>query len=120
METENKQYWGMDEKTFLLLMHLGQFAGIIIPGLGFVLPIVMWVTNKEFNENIDQQGKYITNWIISATIYAVASAILMIVLIGFVTLVAVGILAMVFPIMGAIKSSKGEVWKYPLSIQFIK
>lgn len=120
MEQENKVYWGMNEKSFLLLMHLGQFAGMIIPGLGFVLPIVMWVTNKEQSEKIDQQGKYITNWIISATIYAVASAILMIIVIGIISLIAVGIAALVFPIIGAIKSNNGEVWKYPLSIQFIK
>ena len=120
MEIENKQYWGMDEQTFLTLMHVSQLAGFIVPFLGLALPIIMWVTNKDNNENIDQQGKHITNWVISSMIYAVASAILMIIVIGFITLIGVAILGIVFPIMGAIKANKGEIWKYPLTIQFIK
>ncbi|MCF6240586.1 MAG: DUF4870 domain-containing protein [Bacteroidales bacterium] len=120
MEANENQYWGMNEKSFLLLMHLGQFAGWIIPGAGFALPIIMWVTNKDNSERIDEQGKYITNWLISLTIYIIASSILMIIAIGFIGLIAAGLLALVFPIIGAIKANDGEIWKYPLTIQFIK
>ncbi len=31
-----------------------------------------------------------------------------------------GVLAVVFPIIAGIKANNGEVWKYPLSINFIK
>ena len=120
METNNKNFWGMDEKTYLLVMHLGQLAGLILPLAGWVLPIVMWVTNKDNSAKIDEQGKHITNWIISAFIYAIGSALLIIVGIGVLLLIAVGILSIVFPIMGAVKSNNGEVWKYPLTISFIK
>lgn len=120
METNENQYWGMNEKSFLLLMHLGQFAGVIVPGAGFALPIIMWVTNKENNERIDEQGKYITNWLISATIYLIASIILTFIFIGIIGIIAVAIAALVFPIIGAIRANDGEIWKYPLSIQFIK
>jgi uncharacterized Tic20 family protein len=120
MEANETLYWGMNEKSFLLLMHLSQFAGLIVPGAGLALPIVMWLTNKDNNERIDQQGKYITNWIISVVIYLAASAILTIIFIGIIGLFAVGIAALVFPIIGAIKANEGEIWKYPLTIQFIK
>ena len=30
-----------------------------------------------------------------------------------------GLLAVVFPIVGGLKASSGEAWKYPLSISFL-
>lgn len=114
------EYWGMDEKTFLILMHISQFGGIIIPYAGFVLPLVMWITNKDKNSIIDEHGKNIVNWLISLTIYAIIGGILTLLLVGIVVLVAVGILAIVFPIIGAAKASNNEIWKYPLSFKFIQ
>ncbi len=119
-EFNTAQYWGMDEKTFLILMHISQFAGIVLPFGGFVLPLVMWLTNREKNSFIDEHGKNIINWLISATIYAIAGAILTLLLVGIVILIAVGILCVVYPIIGATKASKNEIWNYPLAIKFIK
>lgn len=39
--------WGMEENTFLMMMHLSQFAAFLVPGAGIVLPIVMWAANKD-------------------------------------------------------------------------
>ncbi len=44
----------------------------------------------------------------------------MFVVIGFFLLLAIGVVAIVFPIIGAMKASNGEVWKYPLTISFLK
>ena len=54
---------------FCTFMHLAQFAGLIVPFASIVLPIVMWTTNKDKSELIDQHGKHILNWIISSFIY---------------------------------------------------
>jgi len=43
---------------------------------------------------------------------------LFVVLIGIPLLIALAILAIVFPIVAAIKANNGQVWKYPLSIPF--
>ncbi len=114
----DKDFWGMTETDYIILMHLSQFAGIIIIGLGLVLPIVMWLSNKDKSALIDEHGKIITNWLISAAIYTVISLILVWIVIGIVFLVILTILAIVFPIIGAIKANRGEVFVYPLSIKF--
>jgi uncharacterized Tic20 family protein len=44
----------------------------------------------------------------------------MLVLVGFLTIIAIGILGVVFPIIGAIKANNGEFWEYPLTIKFLK
>ena len=116
----NFRPWDMDLKSFTILMHLSVFAGMIIPMGGIVLPLVMWLTNKEKSDLIDAHGKNIMNWMISSFIYAIASVILMIVGVGFFMIIALVILSLVFTIMGAVKASNDEVFKYPLAIEFIK
>lgn len=125
MENNNNQssnvfYWGMNLRNFTTLLHISQFAGFVVPYAGFILPIVMWVTNKDQNEVINQHGKNILNWLISGTIYAIVAGILSFILIGILLLVAVGICAVIFPIIGAVKSSNDEIWQYPLTVQFFK
>ena len=112
--------WGIDLKAYCLLMHLAQFAGIIIPGAGIILPIVMWVTNKEQFTEVDAHGKNIVNWILSLLIYLVVSIFLMFVIIGFFLLFALIIVNIIFIIIGAVKANQNEVWEYPLSIKFFK
>lgn len=112
-----KDIGGMSLNTYLILMHLSQFAGFIVPGLGFVAPIVMWVVNKE-NPEVDKHGKNIANFMISMIIYAIASAILILLIIGIPMLIAIAIIELVFIIIAAVKAANGEYWKYPLSIPF--
>ncbi len=85
-----------------------------------VLPIILWQTQKEKMPALDAHGKMVTNWMISATIYFAVSFILMFVLIGFLTIFAVFLLAIIFPIVGGIKANNGEMWNYPLTIKFLK
>ena len=68
---------------------------------------------------IDVHGKIVVNWIISFLIYVIGAALLMIVLIGLPLLLALMVLHIVFPIIGAIKANEGEAWRYPLSITFL-
>lgn len=110
---------GMDENTYLTLMHLSQFAGFIIFGLGFIAPVIMWQINKE-NPNVDKHGKNITNFMISMIIYASVSAVLILLLIGIPMLIAIGVLELVCIIIAAVKAANGEYWKYPLTIPFFK
>ena len=44
----------------------------------------------------------------------------MFVLIGFLTMLAVCVMGVVFPIIGAMKANSGELWEYPLAIKFLK
>ncbi|MGL4944561.1 MAG: DUF4870 domain-containing protein [Thermoguttaceae bacterium] len=115
-----QRFWGMEENNYCLLMHLSQFANAVVPMAGIALPIVMWATNRDKSPVIDAHGKNIVNWLISAFIYAVISGLLCLVIVGFLTLIVLLVLMVVFPIVGAIKASNGEVWKYPMTISFIK
>lgn len=107
------------EKQYAMFLHLSQFAGSIIPGLGWILPLVLWLTKKDSSVFIDTNGKIVMNWIISYAIYAIIAGVLVLIGIGIVLLIALLICNLVFIIIGAVRAGKGEIWPYPLSINFI-
>ena len=111
--------WGMDENVFSLLLHLSPLAGFVIPIAGLVLPLIMWLTQKNENPRIDAHGRVVINWMLSSLIYVIASAILSLVIIGIFTMIATLVCNLVFIVIGAVKASKGETWVYPLSIPFL-
>ena len=109
-----------DQRQMGMFLHLSQLASLIIPLAGLVLPIVIWQTQKDKTPALDAHGKMVVNFMISELIYAVASLILMFILVGFLTILAVAIIGVVFPIIGAVKANNGEIWDYPLTIKFLK
>lgn len=102
---------------YALIMHLSQFASWMIPVLGVIVPLVLWLSRRE-DPYIDQQGKVIMNWICSSLIYAGISWVLCFVLIGFLLFGVLAILSLIFIIMGAMNANKGIIRNYPLAIRF--
>ena len=119
-DTANVQPWGMPLNGFLLLLHLSVFAGYIIPGAGFLLPIIMWATCSSLHPLIDTHGRIVLNWLISEITYAIVAVVLCFVLIGIPLVVALAVCGVIFPIIGAVRASRGETWRYPLSIPFFR
>ena len=60
------------------------------------------------------------NWIITEFILGVVFGLLCFVMIGIPFAIVLAIVAVVFPIVGAIKANDGEVWKYPCTIEIFK
>jgi uncharacterized Tic20 family protein len=48
------------------------------------------------------------------------SAILALVLIGFVLLFVIAVLAFILPIVAAVKTSNGEAYRYPITLRLVK
>jgi len=109
-----------ETRQWALLLHLSMLAGYAVPLAGLVAPIVIWQVKKNELPDIDAHGKNAVNWMISHILYIIISVVLCFVLIGIPLLIAVAILGVVFPIMVAVKGNNGEVWRYPLSITFLK
>jgi uncharacterized protein len=106
------------ERLWAMLMHFSLLLSYAF--IGLVLAIVIWQVKKKELPGIDAHGKNVANWIISEVIYGVISFILCMALIGVPMLMALGVIGIVFPIIGGIKANNGQVWKYPLTITFIK
>ena len=109
-----------ETNQWAMFLHLSLLAGFVIPFAGLVAPILIWQLKKAELPEIDIHGKIVVNWIISAFIHAVICVILIFLLVGIPLIIVLGILGVVFPIIGGLKASAGEVWRYPLSIDFLK
>jgi uncharacterized Tic20 family protein len=107
-----------ETRFWAMLIHVSQYAGYVVLLAGFVVPIVLWQIKKNELPGVDAHGKIVTNWMISAIIYGAIGAVLSFVFIGIPLLFVLGLLCLIFPIVGAIKANDGQAWQYPLSIRF--
>jgi uncharacterized protein len=109
-----------DGRMWAMFLHLSLLAGFLLPFAGLIVPIVIWQLKRADQPEIDAHGKVVANWLISELIYAAIGFVTFILVIGIPILIALGVVGVVFPIIGGIKASNGEVWKYPLAIPFFK
>jgi uncharacterized Tic20 family protein len=109
-----------EERNWAMACHLASFAGYVIPMGNIIGPLVAWLMKREELPLVDDQGKEALNFQISMTIYLIISAILILVVIGAVMLLILGVLNIVFPILAAIAANRGERYRYPLCIRFVK
>ena len=107
-------------RQWAVVLHLSQFAGYLVPFAGLLAPILIWQLKKNDVPGLDEHGKIIANWMLSAFIYGIACFFLTFVVIGFLGFLVLGGMAIVYPIIGAIKANDGIPWKYPLSIGFFQ
>jgi uncharacterized Tic20 family protein len=110
-----------EDKQLLVLTHLSQLLDLVTVIGGFIVPLVIWLTQKDKIFGMDAHGKMILNFQISIFIYSIFCIPLILLFgLGFILLIGIGIVAILFPILNAIKVSNGEIPNYPLSIEFIK
>ena len=102
--------------------HLAAFAGLLgIPFGSIIGPLVLWLIKKNEVPFVDYSGKEALNFQISIAIYMIASTPLLcggpLVLLAWIPL---GIVALIFTIIAAIKANNGEYYRYPITIRILK
>ncbi len=107
-------------RQWAMFCHLSALVGLLGNGIGFLIaPLIIWLIKKEDYPFVNEQGKEAVNFQITMLLAALVCIPLLFVVVGFVLLIAIGVLATVFPIIAAIKASDGIHYRYPLSIRFI-
>lgn len=109
-----------NESTAALFVHLSAFSTFFIPVGWIIGPLVIWLIFRDRSALVDENGKEAMNFQISFTIYSIISGILCLILIGFVLLAIVGVLWFIYVIIATVRASEGKVYRYPLTIRFIK
>jgi len=83
---------------------------------GLAAPIVLWQLKKGEFPALDQHGRVVANWLATELVLLVVSSLLCFFVVGFLPLIILLLLGVIFPIIGAVKASRGELWTYTLSI----
>lgn len=110
-----------EDNQMLMITHLCQLLGLVTGVGGFIVPLILWLTQKDKVAGMDFHGKMIINFQISMFIYSLICIPLIFLLgLGFLGFIVIGILMLVFPIINAIKVSNNEIPNYPLTIEIIK
>ena len=110
---------GRSWRTWAMILHLSQFAGYALPLAGFIVPVVIWLSMRDEMPELDAHGREVANWMITELIFGGLFAVLTIVLIGIPLLLVLGVMGIVFPMIGAIRASEGTFWRYPMTIRFL-
>jgi hypothetical protein len=108
------------ERNWAMLCHLSAFAGFFFPFGGIIGPLVCWLTRKDESAWIDMNGKASMNFQLSILLYMVLVIPLLFILVGIPIMMFLVALKIVCIIIASVKGSKGEKFKYPLSIPFIQ
>lgn len=96
----------------------------LVPGVGTLLAIgatlVLWLMKRDNSPFVDDHGREVMNFQISFLIYSILCIPLYFVLIGFPIILAIYIAAIVGLIRGAGAAQRGEVFRYPVCLRFIR
>ncbi len=102
-----------DEKNIVTITHLGGILFSFIPSL------VVWLLKKDDSEYIAAQAKEALNFQVTLLLAQFIAYILIFILVGFLLLGLIWLFNIVFCIIAAVKSSKGESYRYPLTLRLI-
>jgi uncharacterized protein len=100
-----------DEKTLALISHVVTFVS------SFIAPLIIYLVKKDESSFVRAHAKESLNFQITMFLLIV---ILVITIIGILLLWLVGLYVLALVIVAAIRASEGKLYKYPLSIKFIK
>lgn len=119
------------ERQWAMFAHLSALAGGLLTsavgGWGMFLgPLVIWLMKKDEMPFVADQAKEALNFNIT-----VAAILLILTVLGFATLmigfililpimILIGLAALVFIILAAVKANEGVAYRYPLTIRLIK
>lgn len=109
-----------EDRTLIIITHLSQLITLVTGFGSLIIPLILWLTQKEKVYQMDSHGKNIINFQLSLIVYCIICVPLILLFgLGLLGLAVLGLIAIVFPVINAIKASNGETPKYPLSFNFI-
>ena len=116
------------DNSLAVVMHLLGFSWFVFPFYGNILgPLVLWLIKRGDSSYLDRVGKEVLNFQISFSIYISATlavgTMLLIFLVGilfYLLAAAIWVVWIILMIVGAVKTSNGEEYKYPFTIRLLQ
>ncbi len=106
-----------EDRSMAALTHLSGLSGYVIPFGGVLVPIIIWMVRKDsaIIATVAKQALWLN---LIVFVLFIASAVLWVTIILIPLVIAfwtlLGIVAVALPIIGAIKASQGNYYRYPV------
>ena len=107
-----------DERNWAVAAHLGSFVAAWI-ALGLLAPLAVLLFKGSESPYVRRHAVESLNFQINALVYTVVFFVLVFVFIGFVLLPLYAVFYLITVIIGSVRASRGEDWRYPLTIRFV-
>ncbi|MEP3838495.1 MAG: DUF4870 domain-containing protein [Algibacter sp.] len=108
------------DNQLLVITHLSQLITLVTGFGSLLLPLVLWLTQKDKVYQMDTHGKNILNFQLSLIVWCIICVPLILLFgLGLLGFAVLGLISIIFPIVNAVKASKGEVATYPFTFTFI-
>ncbi len=109
------------DTSLLVITQLSQLLTYITGFGGLVAPLILWLTQKDKVEGMDEHGKQIINFQISLILYVIIGIPSILLLgLGILILIFACIIGFVLPIVNAVRASNGEPPSYFATFRIIK
>ena len=117
------------ERTYALFNHLVSFLNLGssgVPLAGLIAAIIMWQVRAKDSPFLDDHGREAVNFQLSFLAYTIGGLILSVLTLGLGFLLYIPgmliliVLAIVGPVRGAMAAHRGEFYRYPCCIRFLK
>lgn len=127
--TEGHQPVTSDQQMWRVLAHASAFIQVVgVPSL--IGPLIVWLLKRE-DPVVEPHARAALNFQLTLLIYFVAGVVLAflaaITIVGLVLtamiivfLLLLVLLELIFALMASIAASRGELYRYPMSLQLIK
>lgn len=108
------------DTNLLVITHLSQLLYYVTGFGGLIVPLILWLTQKDKVAGMDIHGKQIVNFQLTMILIALVSIPgIFIFGLGILSLIFVGIVGFIIPIVNAVKAGQGEQPSYFCTIRFI-
>lgn len=114
-----------DERSMALIAHLSTLVAMVVSAgwLSFVGPLVVWLLYKDKSVFVRESAAGAFNFNVGMWVMSIVGWILIITVIGLpigLILLAISFIAqIVCHILGAMKASKGELYRYPFQLRIL-
>lgn len=114
-----------DDRTWALAAHIGALVAAWF-AMGFIAPLVILLVKGETSAFVKRHATESLNFQLSLLLYSLIAVLLAVFTLGFGLLVIIPVamvimlLALVAIIMGTMAASRGDDFRYPLSIRLIR
>lgn len=108
------------ERNWAMLCHLSAFAGFFFPFGAIIGPLICWLSRKDESVWVDRNGKSALNFQLSMLLYMVLTLPLFIIIVGIPIMAFLLVLKIICIIIASVRASKGEEFRYPITIPFIQ
>lgn len=112
MQTENR--------TLLAATHLSQLLDFVTGLGGLLIPLIIWLTQRDKVIDMDENGRAIINFRITMFLYVLLCIPLILFFgLGLLGFLILGIGYFILPIINAVRASNGQAPHYPLTFNFV-